>query len=227
MISVCVLSFNRPEFLAASIETLLASAAHGGVELELIVGDDGSEDSSVRSYLVSQLESGAISGLVLAPPGHNEGVGRMVNRLWAMANGDVICKADQDLLYAPEALAEIERVANLVYGTVGGFRYWADPVRHDQMLVSEGPDFDVVRDYVSSFLAVRRKVADEVGAWPEHSDAYAEDIEWKARVAANGGCHVLTKQDVIQNVGFGVGPSTVVVAEGQVRPIHHGPRTVA
>lgn len=223
MISVCVLSYNRPDFLAASLTTLRAAAQ--GVELEILVGDDGSTDPNVRPYLISQLEMGAISALVLAPPGQNEGVGRMVNRLWGMASGDVVAKADQDLVYHPGALATVEALAGGGFCTVGGFRYWTDPVDHRKMLLDEGPDYAVVEDYVSSFIAVSRSTYEKVGAWPEHSAAFAEDIEWKRSITEAGGVHLLPAQDVMQNVGFGIGPSTVVVGEGKVQEIKAGPRT--
>lgn len=239
--SVCILSFNRLEFLQQSI----ASLDHAGYPIEIVVGDDGSTES-VQDWLVDALHDGVISKLYMNPPGHNEGVGSMVNKLFSIATGNPLIKSDQDLLYQPGAIAEFIGVlrendlarardhrtgveTEPTLGTLGGFRYWVDPVDHNKMLRAEREHWDEVEDYVSSCMVVPRWVWRVHGPWEQHSDAFAEDIAFKKRLSWLGFAHGLTKKDVVVNRGFGVGPSTVVVRGDSenghvVQSIHHEPR---
>jgi glycosyltransferase involved in cell wall biosynthesis len=62
--------------------------------------------------------------------------------------------------------------------------------------------------------------------FPEFSDAFAEDVEWKVRMQKMGYELAILPTDLIRNHGFGLGKSTVVVAteEGpQVTKIHNKP----
>lgn len=223
MISVCVLSYERPDSLVRCLGSLFAQEGCGLVEI--IVGDDGTLDDSVRSDLAGLVSDSMISATLLCPPGHNEGVGRMVNRLFGLASGDYLVKADQDLVFERGALASMKHVldAEPDVGTVGGFRYWHDPVDHRDMFLAERASCHLVRDYVSSAMMVRRGEWEHYGPWIEHSPAFAEDMDFKHRMAHDGWAHALPRRDVIVNDGFGIGPSTVVTAAGTTAPIHDRP----
>jgi glycosyltransferase involved in cell wall biosynthesis len=231
--SVCVLSFNRPEFLDESLRSLAAQT----YPIEIVVGDDGSSPD-VQEWVIEQYRLGRMSSLFLRPPGENQGVGAMTNALFNIAGGSVLVKSDQDLLYEPGAIAEFVRVlgenaareVEPTIGTLGGFRYEHDPVDHRKMLKAHHESWDEVEDYVSSAMAVPRGVWVRSGPWEEHSAAFAEDVMWKLKLTEAGYVHGLTRQDVIRNVGFGPPHSTVVRNEktddGQwvVQPIHHEPK---
>jgi glycosyltransferase involved in cell wall biosynthesis len=243
MISVCVLSYNRLEFLQQSLESMVETA---GEPLEIIVHDDGSNVSVVR-WLVESVTSGGISHLILNPIGHNEGQGTALNRMFHMASGDIIIKADQDLIYKPgwaRAIREIleasqdarEQTGQFdAVGCLGLFKYEVDPVDHRKMHTAMKMwgrvQWDVVKDFVGSLMVVPRKTWEELGPFDEHSDAFAEDYSFKMKVAQSPGwCLGLTPTDLVTNVGFGEGPSTVVVRneknELTSRAIHHGPHLV-
>jgi glycosyltransferase involved in cell wall biosynthesis len=96
--TVCVLSYERPDFLRDSLATMCAGA---GYPLEIIVHDDGSRDPRVHELLHEQLALGNISTVISNPPGHNQGQGVALNRMFQLAAGDPIIKADQDLMYNP------------------------------------------------------------------------------------------------------------------------------
>lgn len=234
--SICILSFNRVDFVRES----LASLARPGYPIEIIVGDDGSEPD-VQDWLLLAHHQGLISKLVLNPPGRNEGVGAMVCDLFALAAGDYLIKADQDLLFKPGAIGEFVRVftenadrsargIEPELGTLGGFRYETDPVDHLKMFKAQYPAFDEVEDYVSSCMVLPRRIWEERGPWETHSAAFAEDIEFKHRLSAAGYVHGLTRVDQIVNRGFGPGPSTVVLDERdeagnyKVQTIHYEPK---
>lgn len=231
--SVCILSYQRLEFLSQSI----ASLRDVGYPIEIVVGDDGS-DPQIQQWLLDALQAGHISRLVLNPPGCNEGVGTMVNRLFSVASGDPLIKSDQDLIYTPGAIGEFVRVlqhnasteSEPRIGTLGGFRYEHDPVDHRKMFKANHELWDEVEDYVSSCLVVSRSVWQEHGPWADHSDAFAEDVEFKHRLSERGFVHGLTIPEVVLNNGFGPPFSTVVRDERdeqgnyKVQTIHHEPR---
>jgi glycosyltransferase involved in cell wall biosynthesis len=229
--SLCVLSYERPGFLQACIETL----RQAGEPYELIVHDDGSEDPAVRALLLRLHEEGLISSLHMNAPGHNEGVGEAMRKCFAAAQGDVIYKVDQDCAFPSRELLPDGwlAVANRMFddpavGSAGLFAYHHDPVDIEKTRIlgrtpPEGSGHVYVTDYVGSVVAMRRETYEKFGPWPTHSAAFAEDIELKKRIVAGGYELALPEEDLCVNVGFGVGPSTVVVAENTVREIYDGP----
>lgn len=242
MISVCVLSFNRLQFLQQSLASMVRTAAE---PLEIIVHDDGSDVAVVR-WLTEAVTRGEISHLILNPIGHNEGQGTALNRMFHMASGDIIIKADQDLIYQPgwtECVrktfdANLEQAARRVVdriGCLGAFKYEVDPVDWRKMRIRECRAgtmiWEEVEDFVGSFMAIPRESWETFGPFPEHSAAFAEDYEFKMRVAGEEHwCLALTGEDYVINQGFGEGPSTVVVRDEQnnltSRAIHDGPHLV-
>jgi hypothetical protein len=83
-----------------------------------------------------------------------------------------------------------------------------------------------VDDFVSSAFMIRRDdwlthgVID--GKWrgfEEGSAAFAEDVEWKKRMQAAGYLCAITTPDTMVNTGFGLGSSTVVVADDEGQPV--------
>jgi len=230
--SICFLSYNRPEFLAEAVESAKRNA---GFPCEVIVHDDGSDDRTWAT--VSRLlRSGEISRVVANPPGRNEGVGAAFNRAAAVATGDYLIKMDQDLLFQPNWLSKTVDVleADPQIGAMGLFKYDVDPVDWRKMELDEptAPQvacvpYHYVKDFVGSAIAMTRAVWDVFGPWPEHSDAFAEDVEFKLdTLVRDGGLRLaLPDEDLAHNRGFGVGPSTVaVIRDGQLTAseINHG-----
>lgn len=217
--SLCLLSFNRPQFVVDAISSLYQNA---GYPYELIVHDDGSDEETTE-VLRQFLASGLISTLILNPPGHNQGQGIALNRMFQMAKGDPIVKLDHDLIFHNGWLRRCVEIIEAnhsdearVYeddriGALGLFKYHTDPVHHEEMhLRSHGP-YDEVKDFVGSAMVIPRLAWETFGPFAERSEAFAEDYEFKMKVAeAEGWCNALVSQDVARNQGFGLGPSTVV-----------------
>jgi glycosyltransferase involved in cell wall biosynthesis len=105
--SCCVLSYRRAHFLGRCIDTLIGGAS---APLELIVHDDGSGDEDVMELLAERQRLGEISTLITNAPGHNQGQGVAINRMFAVATGDPIIKIDHDLIFQPGWLAEVNRL---------------------------------------------------------------------------------------------------------------------
>lgn len=227
MISVCVLSFNRRDLLAQTLKSMVDTADE---PLEIIVHDDGSTEEGLREWLYALAQEGMISHLVLNPRGHNEGQGIAVNRMFHAANGDILVKCDQDLIFKPGWSKEVSEVmeANRQHdlaalepriGALGIFKYKVEPVRYEDMFLARRGEYpngtakpwDEVKDFVGSFMAIPREAWEKFGPWEERSAAFAEDAIFKQRVAdTDGWCCALTSEDYATNVGFGPGPSTVV-----------------
>lgn len=239
--TACVLSYERPDFLRQSIETMIE---HADWPLEIIVHDDGSKDPRVNALLQGLLAEGKVSTVMLNPPGHNEGQGIALNRMFHAAQGDPIIKLDQDLVYQPGWLAESVRTLEAnrarmqdpnnplegepAIGALGLFRYPAEPVRYEDMFVQHwGGEWEECKDFVGSAMVIPRDAWEAFGPFDHHSDAFAEDREFKMKLRAEGLALALPSGgDLVVNVGFGVGPSTVVVDHGTVAGINHGPHII-
>lgn len=239
--SVCVLSYERLDFLKQCIGTMLARA---DADFELIVHDDGSEDPALRAWLVARLEDGTISTLLMNPPGWNQGQGIAMNRMAAIAKGDPIIKCDQDLIFQPGWLRKVQAVLEEnraegfegcvhgacphpehcephhpvcedrgpMIGALGIFRYPVEPVKYEDMLLKDWGGWEEHRDFVGSFIAIPREAWELFGPWEERSEAFAEDNIFKLAVAAEDNwCCALTKEVLAVNQGFGIGPSTLVL----------------
>ena len=226
--SLCFLSYERPQFLEMAIVSAVEMAAPE--KLEVIVHDDGSTNLDVHRVLEALLAAGYVSTIIKNPPGHNEGVGRAINRSFALATGDPILKLDQDLIFKPgwlqkaRAILENDRV-----GMLGLFRYWVDPVDHRKMEIpwtnpvwsGPGVPYHYVKDFVGSAMVIPRAILDKFGPFEEHSTAFAEDLAYKTKLCGCGYQLALADEDLATNQGFGVGPSTVVVAGEDGRPTVH------
>lgn len=110
-------------------------------------------------------------------------------------------------------------------GALGVFRYDHEPVRHGDMLIAKHGSWEEHRDFVGSFIAIPRAAWEVYGPWRERSESFDEDFHFKKEIAeSDGWCVALTSQDFGHNQGFGIGPSTVVPAEGEIAAIKPGPR---
>lgn len=237
----CILSYERPEFLTTAVSTLLANA---GAPLELIVHDDGSSDPRVYDRLLEWQSAGIVSSLILNPPGHNQGQGTALNRMFNMASGDPIIKLDQDLIFAPDWLRSVQDLLaeNRKYsgsytrssgadrekeeriGLLGLFHYHHDPVATLKCKLKQYKGWQSHTHICGSGFAVTRDCWRRLGPFEEHSEAFAEDWVFQRLVTnSEGFVCALPDADLVTNQGFGIGPSTVVLDRHSVQPINMGP----
>jgi glycosyltransferase involved in cell wall biosynthesis len=225
--SCCVLSYNRPLFLRDCLATL----RDAGSPFELIIHDDGSTDPEVRRLLSSAVDDGAT--VILNAPGHNQGQGTALNRMFAIAAGDPIIKLDQDLTFTPGWLARVTALmdANWQIGLLGLMHYDHEPVDSARTLIEQHYGWSSRTHILGSAFAVRRFCWEQLGPFEEHSAAFAVDWALPRQVtASHDWVCALPGQDLVSNQGFGVGPSTVVVGTPgapTVTTIHTGPRLIA
>lgn len=224
--SCCVLSFNRPAFLWECLTGLLDA----GVPLELIVHDDGSSDDGVYRVLNEFRDRATI---IANPPGWNTGQGTALNRMFSIASGDPIIKLDQDILFTSGWLTKTQAIMqpNPQIGLLGLFHYHHEPCDSAKTRIRQYDGWSSRTHILGSAFAVRRECWEELGPFAEHSAAFDEDWVFQCKVTESSDwvC-ALPDEDLVANQGFGVGPSTVVVAgaNGQptVTPIHTGPKVL-
>lgn len=225
--SICFLSYNRPVFLAEAIETARENA---GYPCEIIVNDDGSTDGDCYHLLNTLVGSRQVSKVIFNPAGNNQGVGESIRVAFGAASGDVLVKADQDLIFNPGWLRRaVDILFNVIdvdgeprrIGMLGLFHY-QDVADERFRTVRQHDGWQEVTDFVGSAFLIARDVYDRYGPIPTHSEAFAEDVELKLRLVDAGLMLALPDEDLCVNRGFGVGPSTVALGPGpgQVQAIH-------
>lgn len=236
--SLCMLSFNRPEFLREAVATLHANSRY---PFELIVHDDGS-DSAVRAVLEEFVDAGLVSTVILNPSGHNQGQGIALNRMFNMAKGDPIIKLDHDLIFHDAWLAHVvdilqrngrasmasvfdaRRVVEPEIGLLGLFHYHLDPVASEKCRLATHNGWEEHTHICGSGFAVTRKCWRKLGPFEEHSDAFAEDWTFQRLVTdSEDFVCALPTEDLVTNQGFGIGPSTLVLGAHTVQSIHKEP----
>lgn len=214
-ISLCVLSYNRPESLKRSLDSLFRNTAG---PYELIINDDGSIDP-VRDYILSLYRERRVSCIILNN-GPNQGVGKSIRNMFEIATGEYLVKLDQDLEYTMNWDRQVVRIMKAFprIGALGLFHYHHDPVDCDKMFIADidnaGIRVEVVKDFVGSAIVTPRELYQNIGLGV-YSEAFAEDVIYKQKLQAAGFDLAIPKQDLATNFGFGPGPSTVVYREGE------------
>jgi glycosyltransferase involved in cell wall biosynthesis len=114
-LSVLVPVYNE----RATIERLLTAvvSVQTGLELEVLVGDDGSNDGT--RDILSRLE---LPGTRVVFMPKNVGRGGVIKHLWTLATGDVLVHQDADLEYDPQDYIPLLQPllndhADVVYGS--------------------------------------------------------------------------------------------------------------
>jgi len=239
--SLCLLSFNRPRFLETAIDSLVR---HAGAPFELIVHDDGSsgeERRDIEAFLNGMLEEGHVSTVIYNPPGHNQGQGIALNRMFGMAKGDPIIKLDHDLIFGADWLAKTNEIlernrrtkrkkdtgadyAEPRIGLLGLFHYHYEPVASMKCKRAQWRGWQEHTHICGSAFAMPREAWRRLGPFEEHSDAFAEDYVMQLAVT-NSDDYVcgLPDEDLMENQGFGYGRSTLALAPDKVQTIHKEP----
>lgn len=237
--TLCILSYERPQFLKVAIETAIAGCDE---PVEVIVHDDGSADPELLKYLYTIHQQGLVSTVMLNAPGINRGQGVALNRMFHTATGDPIIKIDHDLIFTPGWLSACREILlDDRVGLLGLFKYEHEPVDwHNtatdvQPEPSEDPSlvgYSFHTHICGSAMVIPRRVWELIGPFEEGWESFGEDWQFQKDVTATDGLYcALPDNDLVQNVGFGLGPSTVVVPNpetGQPEPrlVHQLPMLV-
>ncbi len=208
--SVCVLSYQRLEFLKKMMGSLLT--VDSGYNYELLIHDDGSDDE-IRAYLSNLARENKISYLI-QNCGKNRGIGEAVRNCFKIASGDYLIKVDADLGYKTGWLKEM--VSILDNKSVGcaslfNYRHYApDDERFN--IIGEKNNFYIVDDFVSSIYGVKRNI------YEQYKDKLDTD-GWHQYIKSQGYDLAISKEDYVINFGFGLGNSIYVQPDRDGNPI--------
>jgi glycosyltransferase involved in cell wall biosynthesis/ubiquinone/menaquinone biosynthesis C-methylase UbiE len=120
LLSVLMPLFNEEEFVAASIQRVLDAPLPEGMDLELVVVDDGSTDSSVE--IVEELVQQHPGKIWLTRHPVNRGKGAAIRTAIQLARGEFAIIHDADLEYDPQEFPKLlqpllDGNADAVYGS--------------------------------------------------------------------------------------------------------------
>jgi glycosyltransferase involved in cell wall biosynthesis len=189
-ISVIIPAFNRKDYIASAIDSVLQQRLPKGWEMEVIVADDGSTDGTLR---VVKTFGKKITLIKLPPAGKPAGPRNAALR---KAKGELIAFQDSDDLWAPGKLLEQIPVFDdpnvvLSYGSAEIMdangnktgKYTFPP-----KLIGAQKTFKqlLATNFVSTLtVMVRRSALTEVGSFSELNDLRAvEDYELWLRIAS-------------------------------------------
>jgi GT2 family glycosyltransferase len=207
--SVCVLSYNRQQWLMDTLNSLSNNTNH---PYELIINDDGSDN--VEGVELARIKYEPT--VIMNPVGWNEGVGRSINKCFKIATGDILIKLDTDLEFAENWLEKVVKLFenNSRLGLLGLCHYHYDPVDMSKTILNHYDDHDEHTHILGSAFAVRREVYEEFGI-SSYSESFSEDWELMNKICDdprwyNG----LPLEELATNYGMGIGNSTIALDDG-------------
>ncbi len=142
-VTAILISYNERDYIMRAIDSVIAQSSDG-IEIEIIIGDDGSDDGSIE--LIKQIEdtwsvtNSTITHFVMERPDPSERVipvlrvSSILKKALSMASGDycVILSAD-DVFCGNNKFSNAVRFLNEhddYYSYVTGFRYTDDKIDH-------------------------------------------------------------------------------------------------
>lgn len=207
--SLCILSFQRLDFTKIMLPSLLETL---DAKAEVIVHDNGS-DNEVKDYLLSLLKERKISWLILNG-GDSMSIGKAIQNCLRVASGDYLFKIDNDLKFKKGWLSKSIKILeeNKNIGCLSHFNYrHYDPNDNRFNIIKEEKDYNIVDDFVSSIYGFRREL------WDKYGKELGTD-GWHQFVKSQGYNLAITKEDMVENFGFGAN-SIFVGKDGKAREV--------
>ncbi len=203
LFTVIIVNWNTKELTLAAIASVLNTKETG---VEVIVVDNASEDGSVEAIRRE------FPNVTLVRNSENLGFSKANNIGIRMARGEIIVLLNSDArIISRDAFSKIERTLQRheEIGILGGrlvlpsgaleslgrsFLSLKELIKMQLFFQMAVPKKEINRkqklvrvDYVAgAFLAIRRKVIEEIGLLDESFFMYGEDMEWCARAQKHG-----------------------------------------
>jgi hypothetical protein len=183
-VTVVVTSYNYERFVTEAMESVMASL---GLEVELVVVDDHSEDDSVASITALMERTDWFPTTLLARAA-NAGVSSARNAGIRQARAERVFMLDADNLVFPATLGKLSAALDRLPDAA--FAYGIIARTGDPGLLSPFP-WDIGRlclsNYIDAMALIRREVLVEVGGYDSYSSLRGwEDYELWLRLAASG-----------------------------------------
>jgi GT2 family glycosyltransferase len=219
--SLAVLSFRRPQLLQQSLDSLIHNTFYPH---ELIIHDDGADECWFLLYNMTWARE---LSTIIINTGMNLGTDEALHRCWACAKGKYLGKLDADLIYQRGWLEEGVRLLE-TYRDVGALGFFAytipnpdhritrnrqDLSKDNTLIEIRNDEIEIVHDFVSSAMLIRREDYEKYGPIERGSRAFAGDIMLKRAMQEAGLKMAITPKDWIQNIGFGLDKSVVVTPD--------------
>lgn len=183
-VSVAVLAYGRLEQLHTCLKSIWLNTRY---PYELIVNDDGSSPE-VHEYLLRGLHDEKISSLVLAPPGHNMGVGVATNRGFQIAHGNYLVKLDSDMQvkagWLEDAVEAFTAFPELAWWGFARYPHGTAEAAKKTFIKSiarGGLAVQVHSKTLSGAFMVRRDAWEVNGPLCEFNTSFSEDINFQAK----------------------------------------------
>lgn len=185
-LSVLVPVYNE----RATIERLLTAvvSVDTGLELEVLVGDDGSNDGT--RDILSNLQ---LPGTKIIFMPKNVGRGGVIKHLWTLATGDILVHQDADLEYDPQDYIPLLQPllngsADVVYGSrfkgsIEKMR-WLNRMGNHTMTAAARLLYGVnVSDLMTCYKMYRATLIEDLHI---HANGFDFEAEFTARLAQRG-----------------------------------------
>lgn len=203
--SLCVLAYNRYEFLYNLVQSLFAFKA--GYPYELIIHNDGSTDPRIPTLLENLRDMKRVS-FTINNAGRNMGIEKSLKHCIGVSHGDYIFKLDHDLQFIKDGWLDlaIYHLKNKKVGAVGLLDYSNyDPKDERFHNKKNMDDYYLSDNFVSSGYGFRK------GLFQKYGHEMKND-GWHKLLHRKGYELRILKPDVVQNIGFGI-PNSVYVGK--------------
>ena len=203
--SVCILSYQRLDFLKRMIKSLISVDA--GYGMEIIIHDDGS-DQEVKDYLYAVQQIYGISYLIINN-GKNRGIGEAIRNCFKIASGDYLFKLDTDIEFKEGWLREavialeIENTGAVSLLNYNNYNPEDDRFKTENLIKAGDNYFYEVSDFISCLYGVTRET------YEKYKDHLGTD-GWHQYIKSQGYKLLISEKDKIVNFGFGLGNSIYV-----------------
>lgn len=182
LVTVITPTYNRADYLAETIESVLAQNYHN---LEYVVLDDGSKDNTKE--ILTQY-----SGRVIWDSHPNMGEARTVNKGFGMARGEIICVVNSDDPLLPGAVKTAVTTLQEQPDALAAYPDWNEIGPNSEVIQCRRlPDYDILNMLTTFDVAmgpgvfIRRSAIDRFGI-RDVQLRYTGDLEFWFRLALHG-----------------------------------------
>jgi len=183
-ISVVIPAYNAESTIGQAVAQSFAQAK-GGLEIEVIVVDDGSNDNT------AEVSESAGARVIRQ---HNSGPASARNRGWESAGGRFVCFTDADCIPSPDWMINLlEGFTDMTVGAVAGSydiandNSWLARCVHQEIIERHSRMGSSIRAFGSYNVAIPRYVLEATGGFdPSYRTASGEDNDLSYRIIQKG-----------------------------------------